>query len=107
MTFHLCPAAVAAAGLFALLFCRIRSDGIDGKIYRAICESGPRLLHAGLRRVGGERFTRRVEACGDWVLNKPNNLMQGFYMLIVNGSFVCFLIEVCEAFIYLFIYLVI
>lgn len=63
-------------------------------MYRALCDSAPRVLYDLLRRMGGEKFAKKAEAWGDWVLNKPNHLMQGFYMFIVNGSFVCFIIEV-------------
>lgn len=76
---------------------RFGSDGIDGRVFRLVCEALPRLARSTLRRIGGERFSRRVEGCGDWLLNKPNHLMQIFYMLVVNGSFVCFLLEVNAA----------
>lgn len=36
----------------------------------------------------------KVETFGDWVVNKPNPLMQAFYMVVINASFVCFLLEV-------------
>lgn len=53
------------------------------------------MFSAGLRRVFGEGCAGRAAECGDWALNKPNRLMQGFYMVIVNFSFVCFILEVC------------
>ena len=74
--------------------CGTTSDGLDGWVYRFICEGGPRFVNVVLRRVFGARCAGLVESFGDWVLNKPNRLLQGFYMLIVNGSFICFIFEV-------------
>ena len=67
---------------------------MDGRMYRCVCEGIPRGLSAGMRRVCGERFAHQAEYCVHWVANRPNRLMQGFYMLIVNGSFICFIFEV-------------
>lgn len=47
-----------------------------------------------MRLVFGEACAGRVSECGNWVMNKPNRLMQGFYMVIVNCSFICFIFEV-------------
>ncbi|CAM9487448.1 unnamed protein product [Choristocarpus tenellus] len=51
------------------------------------------MLLSAFRYVVGERIAGKVEEELDWALNKRNPLMQILYMLIVNGSFISFLIE--------------
>lgn len=52
------------------------------------------MFSAVIRRVFGQACAGKAAQCGNWALNKPNRLMQGFYMVIVNVSFVFFIIEV-------------
>eukprot|EP00903_Cladosiphon_okamuranus_P017396 g16024.t1 len=81
------------SAIYLMFFADPDSPGMGGRSYRLVCEGGPRMFSAGLRRVFGEACAGRAAAFGDWALNKPNRLMQGFYMVIVNLSFICFIIE--------------
>ncbi|CBN75224.1 conserved unknown protein [Ectocarpus siliculosus] len=79
--------------IFLMFFADPESHGYGGQLYRLVCEGGPRMLSAGMRLVFGEACAGKVSECGNWVMNKPNRLMQGFYMVIVNCSFICFIFE--------------
>ncbi|CAM9656382.1 unnamed protein product [Discosporangium mesarthrocarpum] len=78
---------------FVVFFANPDSNDIDGRLYRAIFEATPRALHRVMRRLLGEKITKKFEEWADWAMNKRNPLIQILYMVIVNGSFISFLLE--------------
>ncbi|CAM9955138.1 unnamed protein product [Scytosiphon promiscuus] len=93
LTVMLFNVVLLSAAIFLMFFADPDSPGIGGRSYRLVCEGGPRLFSEIIRRVFGQACAGKAAECGNWALNKPNRLMQGFYMVIVNVSFVCFIIE--------------
>ena len=61
-------------------------SGLLARGYIALTQTLPGLSMQAMRTVLGERGTRGVMTVADWTFNKPNPLVQIFYLSIVTGA---------------------
>ncbi|CAM9107110.1 unnamed protein product [Phaeothamnion confervicola] len=85
--------AVMSLFIYALFVADPDSNGPGGKLHRFIIEHIPDGFAWLVRRAFGERGYRRFERAFDYACYQLNPLMQIFYLAIVNGSFILFLLE--------------
>lgn len=86
--------SVLALGTAVFLFGDPRQNTILGIINRTFTRTIPSGLSTVVRKFpGGAAFVDSLDALRVWVVYKPNPLMQLFYLLLIVGGYVVFLIQ--------------
>ena len=88
-----CNSFVFVFFLWVLFVADPDSKGVGGFLSRFFTERVPQGLSRALRATLGNRVHGCVAGCIDFAFNKPNCLLQVLYLVLVNGSFLVFLLD--------------
>ena len=81
------------AGGFVLLCGDVNHTGLKGKISRGLQYELPALGYSFIVKLFGQRAAVMLGKTLDWVVNKPNPLLQGLYVCM-PPSYVCMFVRV-------------
>ena len=70
----------------------VSDNGINGKLSRFIFRQAPRMFSSFLSKIVGEKLYNQIYRLYDYVVNQRNPIMQILYLLILNLSFLSWLI---------------
>jgi hypothetical protein len=85
-------------GLIILIFgytiCGADCDdpGLNGRISRYLYEYVPQQISKIISRLAGPNLYKQIVAHYDYAVNERNPIMQGVYLVVLNTSFVCWLV---------------
>lgn len=69
------------------------AGGVEGKVSRLFLKSLPSAASRSLRAVCGERLYGKLQKLYNYVVYQPNPILQIFYLVLVNGGFLAFILE--------------
>ncbi len=78
--------------VYGLFFANVESKGLNGKFSRLLLHSVPGKTKAAMKAVFGNACFGVFQRGFNYVVNERNPLLQGTYLIIINGAFIGWLL---------------
>mmetsp|Transcript_4744 Transcript_4744/g.7205 ORF Transcript_4744/g.7205 Transcript_4744/m.7205 type:complete len:451 (+) Transcript_4744:60-1412(+) len=84
---------IAASIVFVMFCADTDSKGVLGDVSRVLINKLPNMIRVSLKALCGERCLSFVDGSYDYIVNKPNPLLQILYLSIINVAYIFWLLH--------------